>query len=172
MGTASKSMITISNYLKDSHSVDEDLKDMLGETTSTMSIQAMLLAPLSSAIVVSLYAVVIKVIVLLEGKVESIYGGMASYGALGDVGSGMFGSVLQMNNMIPIHVFQLIVSIYMIEVVGILAIILSVINNGDEETMKRLSLGKTVMLAFSIYAVVTLITYTLMGSLMPSLAGL
>jgi len=172
MNTASKSMITVSNYLKDAHSVEEDLKDMLGEVTSTMQMQAILLAPLSSGIVVALAATVMNILVILGDKVEEVYGSLSSYGTVGDLGAGMFGSIVQLNNMIPIDTFQLIVSIYLIEVVGMLAIVLSTIQNGEDKTMKLMTLGKTLSIAFAIYTVVMLLSYSIIGSLIPSMAGL
>ena len=172
MVTASKSMITVSNYLKDSHSVEEDLRDMLDEVTSTMQMQAILLAPLSSGIVVALAATVMNILVILEGKVEAVYGSLSSYGTVGDLGAGMFGSISNLSNMIPIDVFQLIVSIYMIEVVGMLAVILSIIKNGDDSVMKKTTLGKTLAIAFAIYAIVMLLSYSIIGSLIPNMAGL
>jgi len=167
MGPASKSMITISTYLKDSHTVEEDLKDMMDEVTSTMEMQALLLAPLSSGIVVAISALVMRLLLVLKISMESLQGQLTGYGPLGTVGSGMFGSIANLSKMIPIHVFQLIVSIYMIEVVGILAIFLSIINNGDESLKKRLALGKTLLISFVIYSVIMLVSYLIFASMIP-----
>jgi len=167
MGAASKSMITISTYLKDSHTVEEDLKDMMDEVTSTMEMQALLLAPLSSGIVVAIAALVMRLLLVLKVSIETLQGQLTGYGPLGTVGSGMFGSIANLSKMMPIHVFQLIVSIYMIEVVGILAIFLSIINNGDENLKKRLALGKTLLISFTIYSVIMLIGYLIFASMIP-----
>lgn len=171
MDTASKAMITISSYLKDSRSVEEDMKDMLGEVTSSMQMQAILLAPLSSGIVVALSAMIMNMLITLKGTVEGVYGQLTSYGPLGSAGMGVFSSIINLDKMIPVHIFQLIVSVYMIEVVSILAIFLSIIQNGDEELLKRMSLGKTLLLAFTIYAVIMVITYSVLSSFI-SAAGL
>lgn len=167
MVTSSKSMITISTYLKDSKSVEDELKEMLGEVSSTMQMQAILLAPLSSGIVVSLAAIIMHMLILLKGTVDSIYGQLSNYGPLGAAGGGMFSSIVNLDKMIPVQVFQLIVSIYMIEVVGMLAIFLSIIENGNENLLKRLNLGKILLVSFSIYAVVLIISYSILVSLIP-----
>jgi hypothetical protein len=167
MTTASKAMITVSTYLKNSHQVEEDMRDLMAETTSSMQMQAILLAPLSSGIVVALSAMIMNMLILLKGMVEGIYGQFTGYGPLGVAGGGVFGSIINLDKMIPVHSFQLIVSIYMIEVVSMLAIFLSVIQNGDEDLLKRLNLGKTLMLAFAIYAVVTIVCYSVFVSFMP-----
>jgi len=170
MTTASKAMITVSTYLKNSHQVEEEMRDLMAETTSSMQMQAILLAPLSSGIVVALSAMIMNMLVLLKGMVEGIYGQLTGYGPLGVAGGGVFGSIINLDKMIPVHSFQLIVSIYMIEVVSMLAIFLSVIQNGDEDLLKRLNLGKTLMLAFAIYAVVTIVCYSVFVSFMPMTA--
>lgn len=169
MSTASKAMITISNYLKDSKEVEEYLKEMLGEVTSTMSMQAILLSPLSSGIVVSLAAMMMRMIVMLGGMVQDLYGDLSGYSALSS--ATLFTTLLNLDQMIPVHIFQLIVGIYMIEVVGMIAIFISIIENGDENLLKRLNLGKMLMLAISIYAVITIIFYSVLVSLIP-LTGL
>jgi len=167
MTTASKAMITISRYLKDSHEVEEYLKEMLDEVTSTMQMQAILLAPLSSGIVVALSAMIMNMLLMLKGMVENIYGNLAGFGPLGAAGGGMFTSIINLDKMIPVHTFQLIVSIYMIEVVGMIAIFLSIIQNGDETLLKRLNLGKMLMLSMAIYTVIMLVCYSVFVSLIP-----
>jgi hypothetical protein len=63
--------------------------------------------------------------------------------------------------------FQLIVSLYMIEVVGMLAVFLSIIQNGDEDLLKRMTLAKTLLIAFAIYAVVMVAGFSAFSSLIP-----
>jgi hypothetical protein len=166
MDTTSRAMITISTYMKNSRSVEEEMKDMMGEVTSTMTMQAMLLAPLSSGIIVSIAALMMNMVLMLNRTVEDLYGTFTGAGPLG-MGGGLFDSVLRVDAMMPVHVFQLIVSIYMIEVVGLLSIFLSIIQNGDEPLLKRMSLGKTLAMAFFIYAVVMLVGYSAFTSLIP-----
>jgi hypothetical protein len=167
MNTASKAMITISKYLKDSNEVEEYLKEMLGEVTSTMSMQAILLAPLSSGIVVALSGMIMKMLLDLKEMIDEIYGGLSGFGPLGAAGSTMFSSILNLDKMIPVSTFQLIVSIYMIEVVGMIAIFLSIIQNGDENLLKRMELGKLLIISIAIYSMVMLLCYTIFVSIIP-----
>jgi hypothetical protein len=166
MDTTSRAMITISTYMKNSRSVEAELKDMLSEVTSTMQMQAVLLAPLSSGIVVALAALMMSMLIMLNKTVEELYGTFTGSGPFG-VGGGLFDSVLRVDKMMPVHSFQLIVSLYMIEVVGMLAVFLSIIQNGDEDLLKRMTLGKTLIMAFAIYAIVMVAGYSLFSSLIP-----
>lgn len=164
MNAASKAMITISTYLKDVHSVEESLREMLTEVTSNMNIQAILLAPLSSGIVVALAALIMQMLIGLKGSIEKIYGQLGSGGALGSAGAGVLGSIVNLDQVIPPHNFQLIVGIYLIEVVAITAIFLSIIKNGDESLLKRLTVGKTLMISIAIYAVILLSVYSMLST--------
>jgi len=166
MDTTSQAMITISTYMKNSRAVEAELKDMLSEVTSTMQMQAVLLAPLSSGIVVALAALMMNMLIMLNKTVEEMYGAFTGSGPLG-VSGGLFDSVLRVDKMIPVQSFQLIVSLYMIEVVGMLAVFLSIIQNGDEDLLKRMTLGKTLIMAFAIYAIVMVTGYSVFSSLIP-----
>jgi len=171
METTSKAMITISTYLKNSRSTEDELKDMLGEVTSTMQIQAVLLAPLSSGIVVALSAMMMRMMLMSKELIEGIYGNLAVAGALGDAGGAVFTSILNLDKIMPIHSTQLIVGTYMLEVVGMIAIFLSIIENGDEDLMKRMQLAKMLALAIGIYSAVLVILYSVLVSIIP-LSGL
>jgi hypothetical protein len=166
MDTTSRAMITISTYMKNSRSVEAELKDMLSEVTSTMQMQAILLAPLSSGIVVALAALMMNMLIMLNKTVEDLYGTFTGSGPFG-VSGGLFDSVLRVDKMLPVQSFQLIVSLYMIEVVGMLAVFLSIIQNGDEDLLKRMTLAKTLLIAFAIYAVVMVAGFSAFSSLIP-----
>jgi len=171
MDTTSRAMITISTYLKNSRSTEEEMRDMLGEVTSTMQMQAILLAPLSSGIVVALSAMMMRMMLLSKELIEGIYGNLSVAGALGDAGSTVFTSILNLDKIMPIQTTQFIVGTYMLEVVGMIAIFLSIIENGDEGLMKRLQLGKMLLLSIGIYAVVLVMLYSVLVSILP-LSGL
>jgi len=167
MVVASKAMMSVSDHLKNVSSVEEQLKDVLSEVTSTMNVQALILAPLTSGIVISLAAIMIHVMVGFKEMVENIQTSLGGAGAFGNIGGGLFSSLINVNEMVPVYIFQLIVGIYMLEVVGMLAIFMSIINNGDEDLMKRYTLGKIMLIATVIYIVVAVLVYSSFISMMP-----
>lgn len=63
----SQSMITISSYLRDVHAVKEDIKDMLGETISSMKFLGMFLAPMVAGVTVTMAVLIIRVLSSLGG---------------------------------------------------------------------------------------------------------
>lgn len=172
MSVLSDAMLSISTFLKNMHAVEEDLEEKLGDITSTMEIQATLLAPLSAGIVVAISAMVLQIVISLTGAIESIQSRFDTLGAAGFAGNSFLNSIIKVNEILSIHNFQLIVGIYMIEVVAMIAVFLSIIKYGDESLMRRFTLGKTLLLATAIYSAVLIFTYTGFSSLVPSLGFL
>ena len=160
----SQSMISISRYLKNMHAVEEYLRDMLSDVTSTMKTQALLLAPLTSGIVVALAAMMTSMLVTLKDWIESF---QTQLGGYGDIGGTMFSSIININKIIPIHFFQIVVGIYMIEIVSMIAIFLSMIEFGEENLMRKYNLGKMLLMGTAIYSVAVILLYTLLTSIMP-----
>ncbi len=163
--SASKSMMIISKYLKDMHEVNEDLKSMLDEVTSTMSIQSIILAPLSAGIVVTMAAIMTRLLISLGDALTSVYSSVGSaLGPAGDVGTGVISSIVNLSAIIPIHGFQLIVGIYLVETVTIIGITLSTITNGEESLLKRLTVSKVLLYSSIVYFITLLFTYFLFTS--------
>ncbi len=168
MASASKAMLIVSTYLKDMYQVNEELKDLTEEVTSTMRIQAMLLAPLSAGIVVSLTAVIIQILVSLGKSFESVSSQLGtSYGVAGDIGGGFIFSIGNLNKIIPISAFQLVVGIYMVEIVTMLAVFLSSIANGEESFMKRLTIAKLLAISSVVYFCTFFVTYYMFTAIIP-----
>lgn len=171
MDAVSKSMVTISSYLKDVKSVENDLRDMMSEVTSTMQVQANLLAPISAGIVVAITAIIFQMLLILKGSIDAIRSTLGSAGSIGVAGQGIFESLININQIIPVHYFQLLVGVYMIEIVGMLGMFLSIIQNGDEHILRRQVIAKTLMWGTLIYSLLALIIFVGFSSLVP-LAGI
>lgn len=170
MGAVSKAMMSISMYLKDMKDVEEDMAQMLSETTSTMNVQAIALAPLSSGIVVALAGMMMQMLLMLAGSVEQVEEMILSANPAGLMGESIFVSLINVSKMMPISTFQIIVGIYMIEVVTLLGIFISIIENGDEDLLKRYTVGKMVLVALIIYSLSMVLIYSIFSSMIPIVA--
>lgn len=165
MASSSKAMLIISKYLKDMHEVNEDLKDMMEEVTSSMSIQALILAPLSSGIVVTIYAVMARLSIALSGLLQNLSHTLSSsLGTAADIGGNVFDSIINIGSVMPVHYFQIIVGIYLVQIVAIISVSLSSINNGEETLLKRHDLAKTLGIGAVVYFITLLFTYFLFTS--------
>jgi len=168
MSALSDAMLAISSYLRNMHEVEEELDDLLEDVSSTMNLQAFFLAPLSSGIVVSMTAMIVRLLDVLNVQTTKLSQSLGNYGTVGAAGNQILGSVFSLNSVISIYGFQLIVGIYMIEVVGMISLFTSIIKNGDESIMKRYQIGKTIAMATIMYTAVLLLVYFTFSSLIPS----
>ena len=168
MMVLSDAMISISQYLKNVNTVEEDLNEMLSEPASNMQMQALLLAPLSASIVIALTAMVMKIMVSFKEYLDGIKTQLDTMGLAGSMGNGFLSDIIKINQLIPVHVFQLIVGIYLIEVVSMVAIFLSIIKFGGESILRKYTLGKTLFLAVLIYSLVLIFVYSTFMAFMPA----
>jgi hypothetical protein len=169
LGYAARTMVTVSRYLKDSHGVEEDTKELLEEVTSTMKLQATLLSPLTAGIAVALAGIMMQMMITLAGAVERMFEQLAGAGVAGAVGAGILGSLINLGQMVPIHVFQLIVGIYTIEIVSLIAIFVSTIEHGEEDILRRVFVSKTLLLAIAVYAFTLMLTFSGISALLPAI---
>jgi hypothetical protein len=161
----SDSIISISNYLKNMREIEEYLEDMLSEVTSTMKIQSLILAPLASGVVVGLAAMMMYMLISVSGWSESVQEQLMDYGPVGSVGSGVFNSILTIDEILPVPYFQLIVGIYMIEVVIMISLFLSIISYGEEKIQRKYDIGISLLIAIFIYSVTIILLYLVLTSL-------
>jgi hypothetical protein len=163
----SKIMISISTYLKNIKSVEEDLQDMMSEVTSSLHIQAILLAPLTAGIVVALAAIIMDMMVIFGGATEPLYSELKGYGTAGDMGGNILTGFINIDKMIPIHIFQIMVGVYMIEIVVQMTMFLSIIENGEENILKRLLIGQRLLMSIIIYSIVMILVYSGFNAMLP-----
>lgn len=163
----SKTMLSISTYLKNARSVEENLKDLMAEITSTLKIQALLLAPLAGGIVVALAAIIMQLLLIL-GNAELLYQQVEGYGPLTSAGKGILSSFISLDSMIPIHFFQVVVGIYIIEIVALMTMFSSIIENGDEDVLKKSLMGKRVLIGIIFYLIVLVLIYSLFSLMIPT----
>ncbi len=165
MQSASKSMVIISKYLKDMREVDDELKSMMEDVTSTMNTQAIMLAPLSAGVVVTLAAIMTRLLIKLGESIKDIYSGLGSaLGPASDLGAGVFESIFNISSIIPVHGFQLIVGIYLVEIVTLIAVAASTITNGEENLLKRFNIAKILLYSMVVYIVTLFVTYYIFTS--------
>ena len=163
----SEIMISVSTHLKNINSVEERLKDMMSEETASMHLQASVLAPLAGGIVVALAAVIMEVLLIFGGYTEPIYKGLGKYGTFGSIGGDVFSAFINVDKMIPIHYFQIIVGIYMIEIVTMLAIFTSIIENGEETISQRQYIWRKLLISMMVYTMIVVLVYQVFTAIMP-----
>jgi hypothetical protein len=143
--TASVTMLSVSRYLKDIHKTQEEVRDELSDTVSSMKFQALLLSPLISGVVVTLALVVMGIMEQLAIKIEGVPVAIE------------FISGLASTSVTPFQ-FVMVVAIYLIETCIILSIFIDGIENGNDPIGRQDMAAKTLMIGFTVFTAITLVT--------------
>ncbi len=145
---AAQALINISRYIKEMHRVNERLKDLLADIISSMKSQISMLTPVIAGIVVGITSMITNILgrlgPMLEAKATEDASMAASLPALFGVG-------------IPSYFFQLVVGIYVVQIVFILTILSNGIENGSDKLNERYLLGKNLIASGILYSFIALV---------------
>jgi len=158
-----KSLTSISTYVSRIHSVNERLKDILSDVTSSMKSQINFLTPVIAGIVVGISSMIVTILIRLSELVSE-------QNAMGQTGTSLpvdlFSNLFSITSIIPSYYLQLIIGIYVVQVIIILTILLNGIENGPDKITQNNSIGKNLYIGILLYCgvafVVTLI-FTLLA---------
>lgn len=148
---AARAVTNVARYVKEMHAVEERLKDLLAEVISSMNSLIKFLAPVISGIVVGITAMITNIIGTLSSALNQFSeGGVAESGALSGLTS-MFGDG------IPTYHFQIVVGLYIVQVVYIISKAISGISDGDDKLSEENVIAKNLIKSTILYAVMTAI---------------
>ncbi len=156
------SMLAISKYLKNMHKIEEDIRDMLGETSSSMQFQGLFLAPAISGVVVGLGTMIMQILIGVHTKISDVSStDIPGMGA--DMGLFSGGGFLAIPSTSP-EIFQLIVGLYMLEAGFILSVTSTQISNGNDKLLRYSNLASAILIATIIYSIAVLISSSMFTS--------
>jgi hypothetical protein len=143
---AAQALLSMSRYIKEIHRVEERLKDLMSDIISSMKAQTKFLTPAIAGIVIGITSMISTILTRLSAQLTSFAakGGTDSVGGWGDMLS-IFGIG------IPTFHFQVIVGIYVVQIVYILTILSSGIENGADKLGERYALGKNMINSTLLY---------------------
>jgi len=165
---ASVALISVSNQIRNVQKINELMRKLLDETTGMMESMARFIAPVVLGIVASLQQVIIAVIAPLTGSTgaTSNVGSKMGTGAV-EAGKSSLGgiSTSAMQSMASPFEFQLIIAIYIIELVIILSYFAGKVKYGDNRTAILMTIGKTLPVATAIFVVALYMGANMIGGL-------
>ncbi len=148
---AAVSLMSISEYVKNIQKITERLRDLLAEIISDMKSNMTFLAPLLSGIVVGLATMITAILNKLTlGK---------DLAGAGDVGLGNINGILQifdLTKMIPPYYLQIIVGIYLVQIIFILTSALVTVDSGEDKLEKTNKTGINLKRGMTLYFVAAL----------------
>ncbi|MDO8517625.1 MAG: hypothetical protein Q7S33_05885 [Nanoarchaeota archaeon] len=156
LNVAARSLMSISEYVKNIKKINDRLNDLLADIISDMKSNMVFLAPLLSGIVVGLSGMIAAILSnlaetfksgALAGQTDELTGTGGIEGLL---------SLFDINVMIPTYWLQIVIGLYLIEIVFILTMTLVAIKSGRDNLQTTSEIGKNLKTAMIFYVVVSL----------------
>jgi len=161
---AARALMAISDYVKNIHKVNERLRDLLAEITSGMKSNMTFLAPLLAAIVVGLASMITMILGRLQLMIAS--GEISTETTLAGFGNiGTIEKMFPVAKMIPPYWLQIIVGIYIIEIIFILTQTLVTIESGEDRLREKSEISKMLMMGITLYTIAAFIAIVALGAL-------
>ena len=155
---AAQALMNVSRYIKEIHGVNERLKDLMAEIISSMNSQIKFLTPAIAGIVTGLTSMVSGILGKLGVQLKAITAeGVGQQAGL----TGLFGDG------IPTYYFQIVIGIYVVQIVYILTIFVNGIENGSDKLNERYELGKNLIQGTLLYCFISLavmLTFNMVAS--------
>ncbi len=140
---AARSLTNISRYIKEIHRVNERLRDLMADIISDLKSQIKFLTPAIAAIVVG----ITSMITLILGKLDVAQSRGSLAGAEG------IGNILGGEG-IPTYYFQIIVGVYIVELIYILTVLGNQVENGADKFNEEYELGTNLTKSTLIYSMI------------------
>lgn len=165
---ASMAMVTISNYLENIHKTQEQLNDLMEETTTTILMLAYLLAPVISGIAVGMSQTIITAMFRLSQGFDDSVGSVPSQPG---GGTSEFGGILgNLDAAISPEILQFVVGIYLIQLLWILGTFYMKITHGENKTYRNMFIGKVLISGMLLYGMTLIIVSVLFGGMVSGIA--
>ena len=152
---AAKSLMAISDYVKNIQKINERLRDLLAEVVSDMRSNMTFLAPLLAGIVVGLATMITAILNTLSGLTSGEAGGteLAGLGNLGNITE-----IFNLETMIPPYFIQISIGIYIVEIVFILTAALVTVDSGKDKLQEKNQLAKNLRKSIILYIITAIIS--------------
>lgn len=143
---AALSMLTISRYMRDVKRVERNLTEILGETLSSMKFEAYILSPMVAATAVGMGVAMNQIFNVLSKKLA---------GTVPAPGAGTFSMfTLNFSRSIAPGILQMIVGVYLVEIVVLLSIFTNRIKYGYDAISRNNLIGKTLIITTFLYTII------------------
>jgi Flp pilus assembly protein TadB len=150
---AARSLMSISEYVKNVQKIEDRLRDLLAEIVSDMKSNMVFLAPLLAGIVVGLSAMITSILNRLQSLTTTAGGDVAGIGSLGNILS-----LFDVTKMIPPYFIQIAVGIYIVEIIFILTSTLVTVDSGKDELKEKYELAKNLRRGLMLYLATALVS--------------
>lgn len=155
---AARSLMAISDYVKNIRKINDRLNDLLADIISDMKSNMTFLAPLLAGIVVGLAGMITTILGNLSAMLESglAAGSTEALGSAGNLQSIL--GIFDIRMMMPTYFLQIVVGLYLVEIVFILTSTLVTIKSGKDDLQSTSETGKNLGRSIILYSIVSLVS--------------
>ncbi|MBS3147600.1 hypothetical protein J4219_01825 [Candidatus Woesearchaeota archaeon] len=143
---AAQALLNVARYIKEIHKVNERLKDLMADIISDMKSQIAFLTPMIAGIVIGITSMITYIIGNL-GKSINQLGSDQSGTQIGTLAT-FFGDG------VPTYYFQAVVGVYVFQIVYVLTILSSGVENGADKLQERYLLGNNLLRSTILYCLI------------------
>jgi hypothetical protein len=166
---AAQALINVSRYIKEMHSVDERLRDLMADTISSMNSQIKFLTPVISGIVIGITSMVTTIIGRLGEQLQKLQTDSSAAAAGGAVGAA--GLTQLFGDGMPTFYFQIIVGFYVVQITYILTILVNGIENGFDKLAEEYQIGTNMTRSTIMYCVLSAAVMLLFNMIAGNIIG-
>lgn len=163
---AAQAILNVARYIKEIHRVNERLKDLLAEIISDIKSQITFMTPAIAGIVIGITSMITYILSTLANNIQKL--GTSGVSAQIAQISSMFGDGL------PTYQFQLVVGVYIFEIIYILTILANGIENGEDKLQEKYLLGQNLIRSTFLYvmlAFIVMLIFNLIASKITTVVG-
>ncbi len=151
---AARSLMAISDYVKNINKINSRLKDLLAEIVTDMKSNMTFLAPLLAGIVVGLAAMISSIL----NKLQLFQQELGATATTGISNLANITNLFEIDKMIPPYFIQASIGIYIIEIVFILTTALVTVESGRDVLKEKYELSKNLSRSLTLYLITALLS--------------
>ncbi len=152
---AARSLMSISDYVKNIKKINARLNDLLADIISDMKSNMNFLAPMLSGIIIGLAGMITSILAALDSMFKA--GGLSGAGGEEILGAGGLSGIMgifDITTMIPPYWLQITVGIYLIEIIFILTATLVTLRSGRDKLASTNEIGKNLKISMALYILI------------------
>lgn len=149
---AARSLMSISDYVKNIKKINDRLNDLLADIISDMKSNMTFLAPLLSGIIIGLSGMITTIL----GGLNQMLGGTSGEDELVSGGLNTLTEMFDVTIMIPTYWLQIVIGIYIVQIVFILTSTLVTIKSGRDQLQTTSEIAKNLKKSIFLYFIIAL----------------
>ncbi len=159
--TAARALMSISDYVKNINKINERLRDLLADIVADMKSNMTFLAPILAGVVIGLSAMITMILAKFQSLIQLSQDQVSQAGGIGAIVE-----MFDVKTMIPPYFLQIIVGIYIMEIIFILTKTLVMVESGVDKLNEKAQIARNLqsgMLLYILISFLTIVTLSLLA---------